>query len=191
LLARNVRGEGGAAFVLLVFDDGTEVEGPVVAVPARDTATVSLPVAFPPGDHVISLVLYDAWRENVRVDALHGLLIRSGYPQVDVTEASLLPSPGGADSLIVQVALASRTRRDDTVVPLVVLEPQGSGQPIELSGPDVRVPAGDTVRLRLAFAAGALAAVPYLGSVVTISPSGERVGSGIHGIPFPPGGSRR
>jgi hypothetical protein len=183
--ARNDRRREGAAYALLLLPDGSEVEGPVVVVPAGDSVLVPVQAAFPPGDHVTSLVLYDAWRENVEVGALHGLLIRSGMVQTDVAEATLLPVAQAADSIVLEFVLANRTEFDAAVVPVVVFTPEsGAGQPLEVSLQRVVVPAGQTLARREAIRPGTVPVGRYLVSVVNITDSGERTGSGIHGVPF-------
>jgi hypothetical protein len=183
--ARNDRLREGAAYALLLLPDGSEVEGPVVVVPAGDSVLVPVQATFPPGDHVTSLVLYDAWRENVEVGALHGLLIRSGMVQTDVAEATLLPVAQAADSIVLEFVLANRTEFDAAVVPVVVFTPEsGTGQPLEVSLQRVVVPAGQTLARREAIRPGTVPVGRYLVSVVNITDSGERTGSGVHGVPF-------
>jgi hypothetical protein len=183
--ARNERSREGAAYALLILPDGREVEGPVVAVPEGDSVLVPVQTAFPPGDHVASLVLFDAWRENVQVGAVHGVVIRSGVLQVEVEGATLTPAASLSDSLVVSFQLVNRSSFEATVVPLVVFTPEsGNGEPVEVGLPVARVPAGDTLARRNTIAPGVVPAGRYLVAVLSVTSSGEPTGSGVHGLPL-------
>jgi hypothetical protein len=182
--ARNERTREGAAYALLILQDGTEIEGPVVIVPPEDSVLVPVQVSLPAGDHVATLVLYDAWRENVEVAAVHGVLLRSGEPQVDVVSAALPPvvQPGGA--ILVELTLANRAEWDATVAPLVVFTPEPGGEPLEASLGRVAVPGGQTLTTSRSIPPGSIPQGRYLVSVVNLTDAGERTGDGVHGIPF-------
>ena len=183
--ARNEKMRQGAAYALLILEDGSEVEGPVVIVPPRDSVFVPVQVSLPPGDHVATLVLYDAWRENVEVAAVHGVLIRSGMPEVDVVQALIAPVAQVADSIVVQLSLANRMEWEASVQPLVVFTPaSGGGQPIEVNLGRIAVPAGQTVDAQRSIPPGTVPQGSYLVAVVNVTDSGDRTGTGAHGIPF-------
>jgi hypothetical protein len=185
LYAKNERPRDGAAYAVLVFADGTEVEGPVVVVPGRDSVLVPVQATFTPGDHVTSLVLYDAWRENVEVGAVHGVLVQAGAPRVEVTSASLQPVARAADPIVVELQLSNLAEWSAAVTPLVVFTPgSGTGQAVEIELPRVDLTAGQTLPVRQTIAAGSVPPGRYLVSVVVVSASGERIGTGVHGLPF-------
>jgi hypothetical protein len=185
LYARNVRMREGAAYALLILEDGTEIEGPVVIVPPHDSVLVPVQVILPAGDHVTSMVLYDAWRDNVEVAEVHGVLIRAGMPRVDVLEATLEPVVRPGEPIVVQLALVNRSEWDAAVVPLVVFTPEsGAGVPIEVSLGRMTVPGGQTLDASRAVAPGTVPPGRYVVAVVNVTDAGDRTGEGVHGIPF-------
>jgi hypothetical protein len=191
--ARNERAREGAAYALLILPDGREIEGPVVAVPEGDSVLIPVEAAFPPGEHVTSLVLFDAWRENLEVGAVHGLVIRSGVMRVDVEGAALAPVAGPEDSLVVTFQLVNRSSFDAIVVPLVVFTPEAAGgEPVEVELPIARVPAAGSLPRRDAIPRNVVPAGGYLVSVLSVTSSGEPTGAGVHGLPLtlPSGGPR-
>jgi hypothetical protein len=198
LTVRNERSRDGAAFAVLILPDGSEVEGPVVSVPGRDSVLVPLQAAFPPGDHVTSLLLFDAWRDNVEVAAAHGVRIRSGRAQVEVGSAEVSTAAG--DSVVVSFALANGAAWESEVVPLVVFTPDangpaparaGSAEPVEVGLPLARLSAGETLARRNVIGPGAIPPGRYRVAVLAVTRDGEPAGSGVHGILFvAPGGGR-
>jgi hypothetical protein len=195
LNVRNERSRDGAAYAVLILPNGSEVEGPVVMVPGRDSVLVPVQAAFPPGDHTTSLLLFDAWRDNVEIAAAHGVRVRSGRTRVDVTSAAVSATPG--DSVIVSFELANAAAWDSDVVPLVVFTPGPSGRlqreavpAVEVGLPVAHLSAGETLARRHTIEPGAVPPGRYLVAVLAVTPEGEPAGAGVHGIPFAVGGGR-
>jgi hypothetical protein len=183
--ARNERPREGAAYALLIMQDGSEVEGPVVPVPQGDSVLVPVQATFSPGDHVTSLVLFDAWRENVEVGAVHGVVIRSGVLQVEVEGATLGPVASPSDSVVVSFQLANRSGFAASVVPVVVFTPaSGGGQPTEVALPVARVPSNGALPVRQSIAPGVVPPGRYLVAVLSMTGAGEPTGTGVHGLPL-------
>jgi hypothetical protein len=174
----------GEVLPVLVLEDGSEVAGPPVEVPARDSVVALVSGSLPPGDHVVSLVLYDAWRDDRRVGSAHGLLVRVVEPRVEIARGGASPRVTRGDLLSVDLTLVNRTARPELLTPILVFQPDpGPGAAIELDGPDLAVPGRETTESRISVSSGELAPGRYLLSVVLITPFGHRAGSGLHGTP--------
>jgi hypothetical protein len=195
LYARNDRMREGAAYALLVLADGREIEGPVVMVPPGDSVLVPVQASFPVGDHVVSLVLFDAWKENVQVSAVRGLVVRAGASQVDVLDASLPPVAVSGEPITLTVTFFNPSDWSASVVPLAVFTSDGEpGQPIEVELARVEVPAGQSITVNPTIAPGAVPPGRYHVAVVPVTEAGERAGTGVHGLPLevpPPGPPRQ
>lgn len=185
LLVRNTKWQDGFAFLVVADDDGSEEEGPVVEVAERDTTLVPIMANLPPGDHVVSLILFDAWKENVRVDAVHGVLVRVGESTVHVLSASVPDSSANGEPLLVEMTVVNEGERDEVINPVVVVVRPPSGETIaEVDGPAFRVQRGDSMNLQFTVDPGTLDPGPYTLTLIAVSDSGERLGSGVHGVPW-------
>lgn len=175
----------GEALAVLVVEDLLELEGRPVALPPRSTTTVPVEAALPAGDHVVSLLVYDTWREDRRVGAFHGIPVRVGEPELDVVEASLGAVDAGADSVEVIADLANRTDRNERVTLVVVFQrTDEEAPPVEVHGPDLAIAGGESTRASFLVGVEDLPPVPFLVSVLAITARGDRAGAGVHGIPF-------
>jgi len=189
VLAVNRSRARGEAFAVLVIDDLVETQGHPVEVPPRSNVTIPVEASIPPGDHVATLLLYDAWRDGGRIGALHGIPLRVGEPLVDVTDAVLGPFTAGGDSLQVEIELVNRTGRNERLTPVLVFQSEVDGEEVgEVSGPDLAVGALETAQARFTVSLEGLAEPRYLVSVIAITGRGDRTGAGVHGIPLRPDG---
>lgn len=186
LRVRNTRWCAGAAYVVAVetVDGGeSEIDGPVVDVPSRATVPVTVPLRLPPGDHHLTFVLYDAWRENVRVDARHGVSLRVGLSLLRVERTNLPESFQIGETVSCTVWGANEGEIDEDVVPIAVLEPVDGGGARERDGRSGLLPAGETTPLPLVFGTDDLAPGRYHAAVRFLTPRGDRVGKGLYRLP--------
>jgi hypothetical protein len=184
VMVNNRSASRGEVLPVLVMEDGSEVAGPPVEVPARDSAVVLVSDRLPAGDHVVSLLLYDAWREDRRVGSAHGLLLRVGEPRVEIPRGDASPRVTRGEPLSLELTLVNRTARAELLTPVLVFQSDpGPGAAIELAGPDLAVPGMETTESRVSVSSGELAPGRYLLSVVLMTPFGDRAGSGLHGTP--------
>lgn len=190
LRVRNDRWKEGAAYVVLVIEGETEVEGPVTAVPSREEAEVALVARLPSGWRSGTLLLYDAFRENVRVDAKHGIPIRVGKPAIEVLAATFPPRIVAGETLVVRIHASNRNGEVPVrVVPLAIITPDTTAEgkkPRERSGRSAVLEAGtDSDGVRLEARTGDLEPGPYFVSITLTDPgTGRRIGKGMYRMPL-------
>jgi hypothetical protein len=183
--ARNRSAARGEVFPVLVLEDGSERVGSPVEVPGRDSARVLLSEFLPPGDHVVSLLLYDAWREGRRLGSAHGIPVRVGATLVELSDGAVPARVAEGGLLVITVTLANRTSRPERLTPVVVFEPDpGPGDPAEVDGPELAIPGLETLESRFEISTAGLPPGRYRLSVVLLTPRGDRAGSGLHGSPI-------
>lgn len=185
---RNARWRDGAAYVVAIVNPErpgeTEVEGPVVDVPARSTVPVTAPVSLPPGRHVVTFVLFDAWRENVRVGTLPGQVFQVGRSDVRLVATDMPARIRRGETVACSVFGTNAGDLDERVVPLVVLQREGRPA-IERYGRSADLPAGaETLPIPLAFGTDDLEPGRYHASILFLAPAGEKIGPGLHRRPF-------
>ena len=184
VMAVNRRAVPGEAALALAREGEPEEPGPAVTVPAGESVLVSMETSFPPGDHVVTLVLYDLRREGPPVGTVPGIPVRAGSPQLDVTDLRLPESGRVGEEVELELTLANGTRRPERITPVVVFREGATGREIELEGPDLAVSPLDTVRTRFSVLPEGLGSGQYRVSVVVVTPRGDRAGAGVHGLPF-------
>jgi len=184
VMAVNRRSVPGEAALALVREGEPEEPGPAVIVPADESVLVSIEAGFPPGDHVVTLVLYDLRRDGPPVGTVPGIPIRAGRPQLDVTDLRLPGSGRVGEEVELELTLANGTRRPERITPVVVFRDGATGRELEFEGPDLAVSPLDTVRTRFSVSPEGLGPGQYRVSVVVVTPRGDRAGAGVHGIPF-------
>lgn len=176
----------GAAYAVLVLEGETEVEGPVVAVPARQSVTVPVEARLAPGWRHATLVLFDAWRENVRVDARHGIPVRVGIPDVAVETAAYAPAARAGDTLTVTVGVTNRHGAVGVrLVPIVVVLSDTGIACDELDGTSFALAAGADTTLRLELPTRNLTPAGYYLVILMSDPlTGRRIGLGLYRQPL-------
>jgi hypothetical protein len=188
VMVRNARWRAGAAYVVAVVNperpDETEVEGPVIDVPARTTVPVMAPLALPPGRHVVSLVLFDAWRENVRVGMLPGNVVQVGRSDVRLVATDMPARVRRGETVACLVFGTNAGDLDEKVVPLAVLQREGRPE-IERYGRSADLPAGaETLPIPFVFGTDDLEPGRYRAAVLFLAPAGDRLGPGVYGRPI-------
>lgn len=188
LRVRNARWRDGAAYVVAVRSaDGSETEigeGTVVDVPARATVPVTVDLALPPGGHVLTLLLYDAWRENVLVDARHGLSVQVGASDVRAVRTDLPRRLARGETVAVTVWATNAGEIDEVIVPIAVFLPDDGGRPREIDGRSSRIAAGaETVPVRIEIPGDRLDPGRYHATVRLLAPDGRRLGPGLYRLP--------
>jgi len=190
LKVRNDRWKEGAAYVVLVIEGETEIEGPVTPVPSREEAEVAVVARLPSGWRSGTLLLYDAFRENVRVDAKHGIPIRVGKPAIEVLAADFPPRISAGETLVIRIHASNLAGQVPVrVVPLAIFAPDTTvegAKSLERSGRSALLGAGtDSDAMRLEARTGDLDPGPYFVSVTLTDPaSGRRIGSGMYHLPI-------
>lgn len=192
LRVRNARWRDGAAYVVAVLSAGgaeteaaeIEAEGPVVDVPSRATVPVEIDLALPPGGHVLTLVLYDAWRENVRVDARHGLSVQVGASDVRAVRTDLPRRLAAGETAAVTVWATNAGEIDEKIVPIAVFLPEDGGRPREIGGRSSDLAAGaETVPVRIEIPGDRLDPGRYHATVRFLAPDGRKLGPGLYRLP--------
>ncbi|HNW92844.1 MAG TPA: hypothetical protein PKM88_08050 [bacterium] len=185
LQVANDRWADGAAYVVLVIDGETEVEGPVTAVRARETAAVMLTARLPPGWRSGTLLLFDAWRDNVRVDARHGVPIRVGTTEFAIVAAEYPITVNQGETLPLTVLAANRGGVGARVVPIVVALTETGAQVAETDGRSCDFSAQDTQTLALTLATHRLTPGDYFLAILLTEPAtGKRTGQGLYRRPL-------
>jgi hypothetical protein len=184
VMARNRSAARGEIFPVLVLGDGSELAGPPVEVPGRDSARVLVSEVLPPGDHVVSILLYDAWQEDRRLGSAHGIPVRVGAPSVEVSDGAVPARVAEGARLSIAVTLVNRTSRLERLTPVAVFElDPGPGNPVEVAGPELAISGLETVESRIEVSTTGLPPGRYRLSVVLVTAGGDRAGSGLHGSP--------
>lgn len=184
LVVSNPRMEAGAAYVVAVIDGDTEIEGAVVEVPQWRRTVVPVEISAPPGTRIVTLVLYDAWHENVRVDARHGIKIELGESDIALVSAEIPDTtavPGGVN---VEMSVSNRGTAPQSAIPLFVLLPTVEGDTAEIEGDLIRVGAGDADSFVRTFTLPENPAGKYHVSLILLDPNGGKLGTGIYHLPI-------
>jgi hypothetical protein len=177
----------GAAYVVLSIEGETEIEGPVTMVPAREEADVTVAARLTPGSKVASLTLYDATRENARLDARHGVTFRIGRSDVRIDAIEYPTAVSRGDT----ISIAIHTLRyggiaDEYLVPIAVILNEEAEEIQETDGRSFLLEANaETATVILNVPTQELKPGSYFVAVILTDPkTGRRVGSGVYRQPL-------
>lgn len=172
----------GAAFVVLAFASGEEVEGPTVRIKGRDTAFVPVHVRLPRGEHVYTMVIFDSWRGVRRLETLRGLTIGARAVEIEVVDVKM-PADVSSGPTLTELTGKNPGRSPETVTPVVqVRGPRGIVA--EYIGDKTVIPANGSRPMRVSFNANGLPAGQYFAEVAVRSVSGETLGQLRYPIPI-------
>jgi hypothetical protein len=173
----------GAAYVVMAIDGETEIEGPVTRVPAREEADVTVTARLAPGTRVATLILYDATRDNVRLDMRHGVIFRIGVNDVriDTIDYPAHRTVGETIPIVVHV-VRSGDMAEEYLVPIAVILNEDAEELQETEGRSFRLePLAAESSVRLDVPTTALVPGSYYIAVILTDPkTGKRVGGGIY-----------
>jgi hypothetical protein len=171
VVVRNRGPQAGASFVVAVSGD-TEVEGPTVTVPPRDSAWVPVHLTLDAGGNAVSLVVFDGWRGVRRLRSFRDL------PVVVERRVFDVQAPDQAErgqSLKVSLSWSNLGVASARVVPVVVLRPIEGGYPLETKGPDFELAPAESRVLEFTLDSWVLRPGRYSMDVFLESPGRERV----------------
>lgn len=123
----------GGAYVSLVIDGETEIEGPVIPIPAREERDVVLTVSLETGARSGSLILYDAGYNN-RLGTRHGILFRVGSLPVRLVGLSYDSSIRRGDTMTVTLKAAVDDGGRYEIVPIAIVYDSQGRRPEETDG---------------------------------------------------------
>lgn len=180
---QNRSGREGEAFAVLVDREGRETAGPAVTVPARGSVVAPVEARLSPGDHVVSLLLLDAWREGEELGAVHGIPVRVGEPEVRISNVRVEPTGRPGEAVEVLLTAVNQSARAEVLTPVVVFVAP-DGRETEREGPDLALAPHDSASVRMAVSPPEDGPAGYGVSVILFTARGDRAGEGVHGLPF-------
>ena len=173
---RNARMIDGAAFVVAVLPDGTEVEGEVVAVPGMETVTATVQIDLGVGAHVISLIIFDGWRDPERLQTYSGIPLRIGRREVALESFAVPESVTSGDSLSIEFIGRNEGQFAEFMLPRVQFRPEEGGDPVEGVGYPVEFNPGDSVAVQFFIDSAILPVGRYFAELLALSDDGVILG---------------
>jgi hypothetical protein len=173
----------GAAFVVAALGAGVEIEGRTVAVPAGETVFAPVEVVFGRGEHVVTLVVHDAWRGVRRLATLRGLSVSATAREVALHGVHAPANVTRGAAAVIDITAVNRGAAAEDVVPVVLLH-DGDGLASETHGDTVAVGAGASGALRVTIDTGRLAPGLYIADIELRAADGTLLGQARHPLPL-------
>ena len=165
------------AFVVAALPGGEEVAGTPVEVPGNDTVLVPVEVRLPVGDHVLSLVAFESYRGDRRMETYRGLNVWVGDREIELGEFSLPATLERSDTMVVEFSGTNSGVTTASVVPVLVFG-SAQGEATEVDGPVAEIAPGETGNLQITIVAANLDPGRYTVQVLARTPQGERLAQG-------------
>jgi len=162
----------GAAYVSLVIEGETEIEGPVIPIPAREARDIFVTVSLETGTRAGSLVLYDAGYNN-RLDARHGIALRVGSPPIRIVRLNYDPVVSQGDTMTIILSAVVDDAKRYEIIPFAILYDSQGGRPIETDGVE-HIVKGDSNLLRIDLTTARLPLGPHRLTVGLYDPEAKR-----------------
>jgi hypothetical protein len=181
-VANNSRAQG-AAFAVVTFNSGEEVEGATVQIPPGDTVFVPVRVRLTRGEHIFSLLVFDAWRGTRRLKSYSGLSVTAAAREIELEKLVVPETVTRGQPAVIQFMGANPGRRAETVIPVVALKTEG-GTALVTQGDPVQIGPRQSGALRVNVATAGLNPGQYHAEVWVETRTANTIGYARYAVPI-------